>query len=186
MTPEQAKQSAADLAGAVFRVGLVWARLGVSRDVSPEVRARATSLFKATVDLQQDVWDLHPETVSEDRLPTMEFDLLPIVEAMRGHPQPTREDPIRQLLTHAPPAVAYAAEHAESEEATMDLLEDWARSAAPSVVAMNHIARELSAERRWRRVVAARTLESLGVTGLLDPATGDVDQEAATQWRALR
>lgn len=158
-------------------------RAGQDLELDPTSRAVGT-----VADLLQDIWDLRPDLVDARVARDFTRDLSPGVAKLGGHADPRMRDFIVRDLCHdAPPDVVDAVWKAGSLEEREEILRQWwAAVGSPNFLPLEQISRELSAERRWRRVHAAKHLREIGGPDLIDRDRGDVDPDALRRWNSGR
>lgn len=157
----------------------------------PELRPRFFAAGGKIVDgireLEHEIFDLHPDLADPERLGVLDEDALTkCVELLERDDPVMRPDLLRQLLAYEPPALVAAAHRAASDEERCILVREWWSAQPRPFRPIDRLDRLLDSNRRWKRFQAARMLEGLGEPALIDPLTGDLNDDAVATWRAAR
>lgn len=162
------------------------ARALAGRPEHHETLIRIMKVVGSVCELREDFWDVDPSLVDASHLPSADTDLSKAAFWLkRGDPE-KRSDLIKEMLAHAPRSTVYRVTNARSDDERVEILCDWWDSVKIPFLAIDSLDRELDEKRRWRRVVAAKALEAIGVGPLLDATNADVSPEAVARWRAER
>jgi hypothetical protein len=136
----------------------------------------------------EDIWDVCPELVSVEAFsPEREHEAISLrFDLLAQKCGPSRHSLIQELSNSAPEHVATSLEAAGSDAERVAILMKWWHQEPKPYRPIARFVRQLADEHLWRRLYAARALETCGAPPLIDPLTNDVNESALHAWLSSR
>lgn len=164
------------------RVDGVARRLATIPALRPAGVRGAGVIIADLTELEQTIWDAHPDLAPPAFYPPSHLDLEDEIARFSNPDATIRASAKLAIERHLPPNLREQFRETESDTERVALATQWWSIQQKPVIAMEILYEHLTDRRRWRRYAAAQVLSQNGVPDLWPADSSDVDPAAVQRW----